>query len=534
MNLGGELFVQRKDSAITTTGSAEGHSIGNTITFNGAASDKVKEMFGGLTAATGGNATGNHAVLNSGKVTGSITGGSVGVHGGSATGNFVNINGGEVGGATYGGYTSSVGKAEKNEVTLTNGTANNVYGGFSDYGSAEGNKVFVKGGTAQKVYGDKTAHDGNVTKNIVEVTGGAVNQIIYGGEAGGSGKAEGNTVTVTNGTVNGDIYGAESTSGNATGNKVYIKGGSATNHDVYGGFSTNGDATGNTVTITGGSVRNVDGGRSLGGNATGNTVNIGSTDAAFAGSITGIINGGSGTTYGNDYRTGNKLNVYGNATAANINNFAEINFRFNQYVDTTATFLTLTDGGGTTIRSLSDINVHGAHAMKGTLIKNTHGVAVTDGVNRLVKTMSDANKEFVFAKETNKITYEGYSFAHQTAPTSTPNGADKYTWGGRSVGGNSTHHNAITVNSGNDHTNVYGGWTSGTGTTAADKDAATGTRSPLTAQLRRAISTAAIPMQLRGRSRKTRSRSRAARSRTRSMVVSQIRCRVRDTSRKIS
>ena len=461
-----------KDSAITTTGSAEGHSIGNKITFNGAASDKVKEMFGGLTAATGGNAKGNRAVLKGGKVTGSMTGGSVGVHGGSATGNFVDIEGGEVGGATYGGYTSSAGKAEQNEVTITNGTANNVYGGFSDYGSAEGNKVFVKGGTAQTVYGGKTAHDGNVTNNIVEVTGGTVNQSIYGGDANdGSGKAEGNTVTLTSGTVGGDIYGGLASSGDATKNTVNINGGDVNNHNVYGAWTTSGNATGNTVTIkgNGGTVKEIIGGRSNSGKATNNTVNLGDGKSDFTTGITGTISGGSGTTYGNDYMTGNTLNVYDNVSASDIRNFAELNFHFNSFVTKTDSFLTLSNTSGTTIRSLSDINVHGAHAMKGTLIRNAHGVTVSDNKHRRVKTMSDTNKEFVLAKETNEITYEGYSFAHQTAPTTAQNGADTDTWGGRSVGGNSTHDNEITVNS-DSHTNVYGGWTSGEGTTAADKN----------------------------------------------------------------
>ena len=461
-----------KDPAITTAGSAEGHSINNKVTFSGAASDKVKEMFGGLTAVAGGNATGNRAVLNSGKVTGTLTGGSVGGRGGSATGNFVDINGGEVGAATYGGYTSSAGKAEQNEVTITNGTANNVYGGFSDYGSAEGNKVFVKGGTAQTVYGGKTADDGNVTNNIVEVAGGTVNQSIYGGDANdGSGKAEGNTVTLTSGTTGGDIYGGLASSGDATKNTVNINGGDVNNHNVYGAWTTSGNATGNTVTIkgNGGTVKEIIGGRSNSGNATGNTVNLGDGTSDFTTGITGTISGGSGATYGNDYMTGNTLNVYDNVSASDIRNFAELNFHFNSFVTKTDSFLTLSNTLGTTIRSLSDINVHGAHAMKGTLIRNAHGVTVSDNKHRLVKTMSDTNKEFVLAKETNEITYEGYSFAHQTAPTTAQNGADTDTWGGRSVGGNSTHDNEITVNS-DSHTNVYGGWTSGEGTTAADKN----------------------------------------------------------------
>ena len=462
-----------KSSTITTEGSTEGHSIDNKITFNGgAATNTVQDMFGGLTAATGGNATGNRAVLNSGKVIGTLTGGSVGINGGSTTGNFVDINGGEVGGATYGGYTSSAGKAEKNEVTITNGTANNVYGGFSDYGSAEGNKVFVKGGTAQTVYGGKTAHNGNVTNNIVEVAGGTVNQSIYGGDASdGSGKAEGNTVTLTSGTAGGDIYGGLASSGDATKNTVNINGGDVNNHNVYGAWTTSGNATGNTVTIkgNGGTVKEIIGGRSNSGKATNNTVNLGDGKSDFTTGITGTISGGSGATYGNDYMTGNTLNVYDNVSASDIRNFAELNFHFNSFVTKTDSFLTLSNTSGTTIRSLNDINVHGAHAMKGTLIRNAHGVTVSDNKHRLVKTMSDTNKEFVLAKGTNEITYEGYSFAHQTTPTTAQNGADTDTWGGRSVGGNSTHDNEITVNS-DSHTNVYGGWTSGEGTTAADKN----------------------------------------------------------------
>ncbi len=366
----------------TATGeNAQNHSIGNKITLTGATSE-VHHMTGGATNIVGGKATGNHAILSEGRVTGNLTGGS--------------------------------------------------------------------------------ATNGEVSDNTVEINGGRVDFLTYGGVTGGTGTAKNNKVTLTNGTVHSDIYGGVAASGNAEGNIVNIKGGSAANHDVYGGFSTNGDATGNTVTITGGSVRNVDGGRSLGGNATGNTVNIGSTDAAFAGSITGIINGGSGTTYGNDYRTGNKLNVYGNATATNIKNFAELNFHFNAHVMQTTSFLTLSDTNGTEIQSLGDINVTGTHGRKGTLLKNTHGITITDTQHRLVKTTG--NKELVLAKslDNQRIDYEGYAFAHQTAPTTVQNGPDKYTWGGRSVGGNSTHDNEITVNS-DSHTNVYGGWTSGTG-----------------------------------------------------------------------
>ena len=405
--------------------------------------------------------------------------------GNTTTKNIVTLNGNYTGRNAYGGRTDGTGSTAtgenaknhsiENTITLdgAGSIVNNMTGGMtlSAGGNATGNRAVLKAGTVNGSLtgGSVGSSGGDVTGNFVDVNGGTVHGTTYGGYASGTGKAEHNTVTLTGGTLNSDIYGGVASSGAAVKNIVNITGGSAANHDVYGGFSTHGNATGNTVNITGGSVRNVDGGRSINGHATNNIVNIGSTDAAFAGSITGIINGGSGTTYGNDYRTGNKLNVYGNATATNIKNFAELNFHFNAHVTQTTPFLTLSDAGGTTIQSLGDINVDGEHGRKGTLLKNTHGVTITDAQHRLVKTTG--NKELVLAKSSDNksIDYEGYAFAHQTAPTTVTEGGTTSTWGGRSIAGNSTHDNAIAVESGT-HTNVYGGWTSGTGSDApADK-----------------------------------------------------------------
>ena len=401
-----------KGSGSTATGeNAQNHSIGNEITLKEGTSN-FSHMTGGATESLGGNATSNHAILEDGTLSGSLKGGYA-KHG-NATKNIVDIKNGSVG-TISGGHADGAGKAEGNTVTLTNGSANGeIRGGVSEHGDTVDNTVTIEGGSA-------TVKD------------------VYGG------KSENN--------------------GNSTGNKVFVKGGGK--QDIFGGYSQSGNATGNTVTITGGSVRNVDGGRSLNGNATGNTVNLGSADAAFGGSITGIISGGSGTNGAKDYRTGNKLNVYGNVSAANISNFAEINFHFNQHV--TQSSLTLSDAGGTTIHSLSDLKMNGEHGRKGMLLKNTHGITISDGNHRLVKT--NENKELVLAKssDSKSITYEGYAFAHQTAPTTVAEGGTTNTWGGRSIGGNSTHHNTITVGSGT-HTNIYGGWTAGSGTTATDKD----------------------------------------------------------------
>ena len=401
----------------------------NTLTFNGRALPYDKFLFGGVTFGTG-SVTGNKIFVNPATVL--LTSSVDAVHGGMASGG---------------------GSAENNHAEFNGNNLNSdLSGGTTERtgtGIVRGNTVTLKGGSAYgDIYGGmaRNGANGDVVGNTAIIDGGSATALgkgVYGGFTDGTGKAAGNQVVITGGSMK----------------------------DVYGGHARSGDATGNMVTITGGTVQNIDGGRSPGGNATGNTVNLGDGKSDYAGQVNGVINGGSGMTYGADYRTGNTLNVYDNAGAANINNFAKINFHFNEHVNKTAAMLTLSDASGTTIGSLGDLTVEGAHNHKGTLIKNTHGVVVSDGVNRLAKTETDEHKEFVLetSADSKQITYEGYAFAHQNTATTVAEGTDKYTWGGRSVIGNATHHNVIAVDSGT-HKNVYGGWTSGTGTNAADKD----------------------------------------------------------------
>ena len=477
----------------TATGTdAKNHSKGNKITLEGATS-QVHSMNGGFTDAVDGNASDNHAILNAGEVNGNLVGGSA--EHGDATKNTVAINSGTVGNSTYGGSAGGTGKAEENTVTLTGGTSDDLHGGFTTGGNAEKNKVFVKGGTArdvygassasgtvtentveisggtaQNVYGGKASH-GNATKNIVEIKGGTVNQSTYGGEAGGSGKAEENTVTLTSGTVGSDIYGGLAFSGDATKNIVNINGGSVGSHNVYGAWTTSGNATHNTVTIkgNGGTVQEIIGGRSNSGNATHNTVNLGDGTAPFTTGITGTISGGSGMGSG-DYLTGNTLNVHGNAVASNIKNFEKINFHFNDHVNQSDAMLKLSDVGGTTIKSLGDLSVLGKRGYKGTLIEHTGTGTITlsEGPDRVAKTEGDT-KELVLAKssDSKKITYENYVFKGATTATTDDDGANKDIFGGRSILGNTTTKNTITVSDGVTYRNAYGGWTSGTGSTAA-------------------------------------------------------------------
>ena len=410
--------------------------------------------------------------------------------GNTTTKNIVTLNGNYTGRNAYGGRTDGTGSTAtgedatnhsiENTITLdgAGSIVNNMTGGMtlSAGGKATGNRAVLKAGTVNGSLtgGSVGSSGGDVTGNFVDVNGGTVHGTTYGGYASGTGKAEHNTVTLTGGTLNSDIYGGVASSGAAMNNTVNIKGGSAANHDVYGGFSTHGDATGNTVNITGGSVRNVDGGRSLNGNARNNIVNIGSADAGFSGSITGKINGGSGTGFGKDYVTGNKLNLYGNVSATNINHFAEINFHFNSHVNQATSFLSLNDSGGTFIKSLSGLQLHGDYARKGTLLKNTGGtITISDGNARLVKT--NENKELVLAKssDSKRIDYEGYQFKGATNTTTVEDGANKDIFGGRSIGANTTTGNIITVSDAQTYRNVYGGWTTGSGTTATAKNDST-------------------------------------------------------------
>ena len=413
----------------TATGTdAKNHSISNKITFDNA-TGFVENMVGGVTASEGGNATDNHAVLKNGTVYQSVTGGSVGSNGGNTMRNIVNIDGGTVHQSVYGGYVRSAGKAEENTVTLTNGTVNGaVFGGVTTSGEAINNKVYIKGGSATNV----------------------------------------------------DVHGGFSTNGNVTKNKVFIEGG--TKQDVFGGVTINGKATGNIVTVTGGSVRNVVGGEvRTTGEASGNIVTVGNVTV-------NSITGGAGTTTNDNTVNlngatvngavtggtqasgeGNTLNVKGMNTAQSVEGFQTMRF------DTTdvaagSTMLNVTGAAQTKV-NWNTLSASGVAIQKVTLLKNTAGHIDLEGYSGSAKSEitggnTESNIDVVKDSSTNitGITYQGYQF--KDVKTATSDGGNLY--GGISKAGNSTRENTITVNSGT-HTNVYGGWTSGTSTSAADK-----------------------------------------------------------------
>ncbi len=103
------------------------------------------------------------------------------------------------------------------------------------------------------------------------------------------------------------------------------------------------------------------------------------------------------------------------------------------------------------------------------LLKNDSGINLAGYTGAVKSETTDTTETNIDVRKTGgkvtEITYEGYQFKGVTQATT-----DGDTFGGRSKAGNSTRDNEISVESGT-HTNVYGGWTTGSGTTAADKGA---------------------------------------------------------------
>ena len=338
--------------------------------------------------------------------------------------------------AAWAGRTAAGNKVENNKLTVSGGFLTNAYGGY--------------------VENNKRASDGTFKT---------------------TGDAEANTLAITGGSITGSAYGAEvkTKAGKATGNKVLFSGGSVTNH-LYGGAVTGtgaaGEATGNTVTLTGASTvgGNLYGGYTSGtGATTGNTVNLGDGTVAgviTTGSVTGTIYGGNKTD-----ATNNVLNVNSKATAGNIAHFGKLNFNFNSTIQTGDTMLTL-NGGAATALDWGKFGVGGSDAPDGetTLMHNAAGITISN-YDHSKAVSNTGTKEYVIYTDTGNdagvrsILYGGYTYkGKNTTPLTSNASAD--IWAGRSVVGNTTTENELTIN-GTNHRDAYGGWTVGEGTSAA-------------------------------------------------------------------
>ena len=264
-------------------------------------------IFGGIATADGGQAQDNHVTMSGGSVGEHLIGGYVQNGSGAATGNSVIFNGGSVTENVYGGRSVN-GPAQNNSVTMTNGSANWLLGGYSDSGDVSGNSVNVSGGTLSGGVNGGETTSGNATGNSVDFSN--VTATYVQGGYSGSGSATGNSLALHSGTVQNNAFGGyvDSGSGEASDNSVTFNGGSVTNN-IYGGMSAAGLAQNNSVTMTNGSAKWLLGGYSANGNVIGNSINV------SGGTLTGVSGGESNS----GSATGNIVSISGGTVQSNVN-----------------------------------------------------------------------------------------------------------------------------------------------------------------------------------------------------------------------
>ena len=433
--------------------SGKGNALNNSVTFDGAASQanviyggRVEQgtarenavvmkngsvtlgIFGGIATVDGGQAQDNHVTMSGGAVGEHLIGGYVQNGNGAATGNSVIFNGGSVTENVYGGRSVN-GPAQNNSVTMTNGSANWLLGGYSDSGDASGNRVEVSGGTLSGGVNGGETTSGNATDNSVDfsnvtatyvqggysgsgsATGnslalhsGTVQNNAFGGYVdSGSGEASDNSVTFNGGSVTNNIYGGMSAAGLAQNNSVIMTNGSA--NWLLGGYSANGNVIGNSVNVSGGTLTGVSGGESNSGSATGNIVSI-SSGTVQSNVNGGFVASGSGKATGNivnisgnadlstatvaggisssDAFTGNTLNKNSDAAVHIARNFASVNFGYSGNanigeLDSTPTGSALS--GVTVNTNANNVSFDGVISGSGSITKTGAGTLILSGTN---------------------------------------------------------------------------------------------------------------------------------------------------------
>ena len=385
-------------------------------------------IFGGIATVDGGQAQDNHVTMSGGAVGEHLIGGYVQNGNGAATGNSVIFNGGSVTENVYGGRSVN-GPAQNNSVTMTNGSANWLLGGYSDSGDASGNRVEVSGGTlsggvngGETTSGNATGNSvdfsnvtatyvqggysgsGSATGNSLALHSGTVQNNAFGGYVdSGSGEASDNSVTFNGGSVTNNIYGGMSAAGLAQNNSVIMTNGSA--NWLLGGYSANGNVIGNSVNVSGGTLTGVSGGESNSGSATGNIVSIsgGTVQSNVNG---GFVASGSGKATGNivnisgnadlstatvaggisssDAFTGNTLNKNSDAAVHIARNFASVNFGYSGNanigeLDSTPTGSALS--GVTVNTNANNVSFDGVISGSGSITKTGAGTLILSGTN---------------------------------------------------------------------------------------------------------------------------------------------------------
>ena len=317
--------------------SGKGNALNNSVTLDGAASQanviyggRVEQgtarenavvmkngsvtlgIFGGIATADGGQAQDNHVTMSGGAVGEHLIGGYVQNGSGAATGNSVIFNGGSVTENVNGGRSVN-GPAQNNSVTMTNGSAKWLLGGYSNSGDVSGNSVNVSGGES---------NSGSATGNIVSISGGTVQSNVNGGfVASGSGKATGNIVNISGNadlstaTVAGGISSSDAFTGNTLNKNsdaaVHIARNFASVNFGYSGNANIGELD---STPTGSALSGVTVNTNANNVSIGSDTNIGSGTNTIGNKGTLLLSGNG--TYTNDWT----LSGAGSAIATDNNN----------------------------------------------------------------------------------------------------------------------------------------------------------------------------------------------------------------------
>ena len=362
--------------------------------------------------------------------------------------------------AAWAGRTATGNKVEGNKLTVTGGSVTNAYGGFvvNNKRDASGNPLTTGDADNNTLVLAKDA--ANPSAAAPAVTGSAYGALVKTK----AGSATNNKVDFSAGHVAGSLYGgaltATGATGAATGNTITITGAATVGGDVYGGYTTGTGAT------------------------TGNTVNLGDgteagklTTPAGAATVAGTIYGGSGTA-----TTGNVLNVNGNATVGNIKNFAAVNFHYASATTNTASpMLKITDGTATAL-DWSTFGYTGGIPSGGklTLMQNAANISVANytGAREITSTSTTSEVAIDTLNHTatsTAIVVSGYTYhGVDDTPAASTGSSSEDIWAGRSIIGNATTANKLTLKNGTTHRDAYGGWTAGTGTLKTPTNDSTG------------------------------------------------------------
>ena len=352
--------------------------------------------------------------------------------------------------AAWAGRTATGNKVEGNKLTVTGGSVTNAYGGFvvNNKRDASGNPLTTGDADNNTLVLAKDA--ANPSAAAPAVTGSAYGALVKTK----AGSATNNKVDFSAGHVAGSLYGgaltATGATGAATGNTITITGAATVGGDVYGGYTTGTGAT------------------------TGNTVNLGDgteagklTTPAGAATVAGTIYGGSGTA-----TTDNVLNVNGNATVGNIKNFAAVNFHYASATTNTASpMLKITDGTATAL-DWGTFGYTGGIPSGGklTLMQNAANISVANytGAREITSTSTTSEVAIDTLNHTatsTAIVVSGYTYhGVDDTPAASTGSSSEDIWAGRSIIGNATTANKLTLKNGTTHRDAYGGWTAGTGT----------------------------------------------------------------------